>query len=137
MLKNYSINRLLVLLVGSGYAVLTIDSIFEHWAILTKESWAFVPVVFSGIGTIIGLLAGILWRAKWIGAFQILLLTSFFVAAAGLYFHILEDEFEDKNAQNTEQEEKEKPPLAPLAFAGIAAFGLVGTVRKWQAEIVN
>lgn len=139
MLKNYTINRLLVLLVGFGFAFLTADLILEHWDILSKEPWSFVPVVFSAIGTCIGFLVVVLWNEKWIRAFHIFLLTSFLVAGAGLYFHILEDEDEDHPTQKVEQEtkEKEKPLLAPLAFAGIAAFGLIGTSRKRQADVIS
>jgi hypothetical protein len=37
--------------------------------------------------------------------------------------------------QRHEEKEKEKPLLAPLAFAGLAVVGLLGTARKWEAEV--
>lgn len=138
MLKNYSINRLLTLIVGIGFAFLTIDSLLEHWDILTKEPMSFVPIVFSALGAIAGILTVIAWSEKWIRSFQKFLFVSFLVAVLGLYFHIKEEDDKDSNSQKTEQEQKEKdkPLLAPLAFAGIAVIGLVGTKRKWPAEII-
>ena len=137
MLKNYTINRLLALLVGIGFAFLAADSTLEHWDVLLKEPWSFIPVVFSACGAVLGILAVVLWNEKWIRALHLFLLASFLVAAAGLFFHIKEDEDEKKPAQAVEQQEKEneKPLLAPLAFAGIAAVGLIGTARKWPAEV--
>jgi uncharacterized membrane protein YfcA len=139
MLKNYTINRLLALIVGIGFAVLTVDSILEHWDVLTKEPMSFVPVVFSAIGAVIGFLAVFMWNEKWIRTLHLFLFVSFLVAALGLYFHIKEDDDEESTGQKTEQgqKEKEKPAIAPLAFAGLAAVGLIGTARKWPAEVVQ
>ena len=137
MLKNYSINRLLILLVGIGFAFLTVDSLLEHRDILMKEPMSFVPVVFSAFGAIVGILTTLAWNDQWIRTFQKFLLVSFLVAALGLYFHIKEDDDKETSTQKTEQEQREKPLIAPLAFAGIAVFGLVGTKRKWPAEVIT
>jgi len=80
----------------------------------------------------------ITWKEKLIGWFQILLFASLIVAAAGLYFHLEEEEDEinlTTGEQEHEEDEKDKPLLAPLSFAGLAVIGLLGTMRKWEAEI--
>ena len=138
MLKNYSLNRLLVLLTTLGFFFLMVDSLIEHWGILKQEVWAYVPIVFGALGALMGAGVTIRWKEKCIRRFQILLLASIVVAGAGLYFHIEE---EDEGQMTTEQREhekneKEKPLLAPLSFAGLAAVGLLGTARKWQAEVI-
>jgi hypothetical protein len=115
------------------------DSIIEHWSAFSQELMCFVPVVFSAIGLVVGILTVRQWNDHWIRRFHVLLLATFAISIAGLYFHIIEEEEDEQlTAEQREHEknEKEKPPLAPLSFAGLAAFGLLGTSRKWQAEVV-
>lgn len=138
MLKQYSLNRLLVLVTTVGFAFLLIDTTIEHWSAFEDEWTTYIPPVFCFIGLLIGLITVTTWKEKIIHWFQIILFASFLVAAAGLYFHIEEEE-DDINltAEEREHEEQEgeKPLLAPIAFAGLATFGLLGTMRKWEAEV--
>jgi hypothetical protein len=138
MFKKYSLNRLLVLLTTIGFAFLLVDTTIEHWSTFEEEIMSFIPLVFSIVGLILGILVVIMWKEKLIRWFQILLFASFIVAAVGLYFHIEEEE-NDINLTSEEREheehEKDKPLLAPLSFAGLAVVGLLGTARKWEAEV--
>ena len=139
MFKNYTLNRLLVLVAAVSFAFLLADTIIEHRDILSKELLAYIPVVFSLIGMLVGIGAVTQWNARWIRWFQIFLFASFIVAAAGVYLHIGDDDDREKQTtQVTAQQEKEKdkPLLAPLAFGGIAVVGLLGTSRKWHAEVL-
>ena len=138
MLKHFSLNRLLVLITTIGFVFLLADTTIEHWAIFKQELMAFIPLIFSIIGIVFGALAVIYWNEKLIHWFQILLFISILVGAVGLYFHI--EPFEEETNQtaeeiNHEANEKDKPLLAPLSFAGIAVIGLLGTMRKWEAEV--
>jgi hypothetical protein len=70
---------------------------------------------------------------------HIFLYATILVACLGLYYHIVEEEDEDElTAEQREHEakEKDKPLLAPLSFAGLGAVGLLGTSRKWPAEVI-
>lgn len=138
MFKQYSINKLLVLITTIGFAFLFADTTIEHWPIFKQELMAFIPLVFSAIGLALGIIVVITWKEKLIRWFQILLFASFVVAATGIYLH-LEIWEEETNITAEEQEheenEKDKPLLAPLAFAGLAVVGLLGTLRKWEAEV--
>ncbi|HUL44517.1 MAG TPA: hypothetical protein VLY03_09185 [Bacteroidota bacterium] len=138
-MKNYSLNRLLVLTASAGFGFLLLDTTIEHWSILTKDVIACVPLAFCLIATIVGILTFILWKEKWIRALQILLLASFLVAGTGVYFHIHEDDDEKVTTETqaaTKEKEKDKPLLAPLAFGGVAVVGLMGTARKWKSEVI-
>lgn len=140
MFKNYTLNRLLVLTAAAGFAFLLADTIIEHLDSFKDEIMSFIPPVFSLIGLIVGLVTVYKWKPKLIRFMHILFFVSFVVAAAGLYFHIMEEE-DDVNLTPEEQiheaNEKEKPLLAPLAFAGVGVVGLLGTYRKWNAEVVE
>jgi|WetSurMetagenome_2_1015567.scaffolds.fasta_scaffold495525_1 hypothetical protein len=138
MFNKYSLNRMLVLFTTAGFAALLIDTTIEHWEDLSKEIMVIIPLIYSLIAIGIGVLAVIKWNEKIIRVFHIVLMLAFLVSAAGLYFHLEEDDENNENDEiKTEQmnkEEDDKPLFAPLAFAGLAAFGLLGTSKKWKAE---
>jgi len=138
MFKKYSLNKLLVLLTTTGFAFLLLDTTLEHWDTFDQETMVLIPLVFSIICIIAGTTALIIWKDKIIRIFHILLLASFLIAATGFYFHLEDEEDEiSLTAEEREHEknEKDKPLLAPLAFGGIALVGLLGTSRKWSAEV--
>jgi len=138
MIKKYSLNRLLVLITTIGFAFLLLDTTMEHWSTFEVEIMVFIPLVFSMIGIVLGIILVITWKEKLLRWFQILLFASFIVAGAGLYFHIEEEEEEinlTAEERQHEENEKDKPLLAPLSFAGLAVIGLLGTMRKWEAEV--
>ncbi|MGA2622684.1 MAG: hypothetical protein ABSF91_02420 [Bacteroidota bacterium] len=137
MFKNFSLNRLLALFVGAGFLFLLIESIVEHRDILIKEPMSLIPIVFSALGFVVSALAVLQWRESRIRLLHLTLFAAFLVAGAGVYFHIGEDKDEEVTAQNAKEKEKDKPLMAPLAFAGLAAFGLLGTSRKWPADVVQ
>lgn len=138
MLKQYSLNKLLTLVTTLGFAFLLLDTTIEHWPAFDEEIMSFMPLVFSLAGLVLGIIVFFTWKEKFIYWFQILLFASFIVAAAGLYFHIEEEDDEinlTEEKSEHEENEGEKPLLAPLSFAGLAIFGLLGTMRKWEAEV--
>jgi hypothetical protein len=139
MMSKFSINRLIALFVASGFFFLAVDSTLEHWEIFKEEWFAFVPVLYSVLGMGVGVAAVVKWDESWIRKLHLYLTVSFVVGVAGLYFHsesLFENE-DEMNAEEREHEEKEKPApiLAPLAFAGLGAVGMIGTSRKWPAEL--
>jgi hypothetical protein len=139
MLKEYSLNRILVLFTAVGFFFFLIDSLLEHWDILLQDLPAFIPVGFSALGACVAAMTAVRWNGQWIKWLQIVLCASFIVAGAGVYLHVGEDDEEEQataEKRDHESKEKEKPLLAPLSFAGLATLGLLGTSRKWKAETV-
>ena len=136
MFQKFSLNRLIVMFVAGGFFFLIADSILEHWDILGQELWAYIPIAFSVLGFLISTIAAVLWKERVIRFLRMTLFVAFLISAAGLYFHIKEEDKEEITIEQIEheQKEKEKPLLAPLSFAGFAVIGLLGTSRKWKAE---
>jgi len=140
MLKQFTINRILVLFSAIAFAFFCIDSLIEHWSILNDELLSYIPVVFSGIAALMTFSGGIRWKESCIKMLKVVFICSFLVAATGLYLHILEEEDDEDATEEQiehEQKEKDKPPLAPLAFGGIAVVGVIATARKWKADVVE
>lgn len=138
MNHKISLNRLLVVVSVAGFVFLLADTTIEHWEIFFKEPAVFIPAVFCCIGLVTGVLAFLRWQERLIKIFQIVLIASILIGGVGVYFHIGEDDEADARpagAQVGQKKEKDKPLLAPLSFAGIAVVGLLGTLRKWEAEV--
>ena len=138
MFKQYTLNKLLVLATTFGFAFLLLDTTIEHWKTFEQEIMTFVALISSFAGLVLGIAVVLTWKENLIRRFQIFLFISIIVGVGGLYFHI--EPFEEETNLTTEEieheaNEKEKPILAPLSFAGLAVFGLLGTIRKWEAEV--
>ena len=150
MFRGYSLNRMLVLFVTAGFAFLLLDTFLEHRDVLTSEIWSLVPVIFSALAMIVGIIAVARWKNGMIRFLNGVLIASLVVGLAGMYFHLREEDDKDERGrpaveQRTdrdeglstgegEEAEKDKPPLAPLAFGGLAVLGLMATSRRWQSE---
>jgi hypothetical protein len=133
---------MLVLCVTAGFAFLLLDTFLEHRDVLSKEFFALIPMIFSAIALLAGIVAVVRWKEPVIRLMHFVLIVSVVVGLAGIYFHVKEeDDDEEKPAvteqQGKEEKEKEKSPLAPLSFAGLAAIGLLGTSRRWPAEVAG
>ncbi|HUN65057.1 MAG TPA: hypothetical protein VMW43_03080 [Bacteroidota bacterium] len=142
MKRQITLNRLLVAGSAAGFVFLLADTTIEHRDLFFREFWVLIPALFGIAGAVAGAVAYFRWDEKAIRFFNIVLIASCVVAAAGIYFHIGEDDDEDARPvaaqmeQKKEKEkEKDKPILAPLSFAGVAVVGLLGTLRKWEAEV--
>ena len=138
MFKQYSLNRLLVLIATFGFAFLLADTTIEHRSIFKQEIMAFIPPIFCFASLVLGIIVVFNWKEKLIHWFQILLFLSVLVAATGLILHI--EPWEDETNMTAEEieheaNEKEKPLLAPFSFGRLAIVGLLGTMRKWKAEV--
>jgi len=138
MFKQLTLNKLLVLVTSIGFSFLLLDTTIEHWKTFKQEIMTFIPLIFSLVGLLLGIIVVISWKEKLIYWFQIMLFVSIIVSVAGIYFHI--EPFEEETNMTAEEieheaNEKDKPLLAPLSFTGIAVIGLLGTMRKWQAEV--
>ena len=136
MFQKFSLNRLIVMFVATGFFFLIADSILEHWDMLGRELWVYIPIAFSMFGFVISIIAAVKWKERVIRFLHITLFVAFIISAAGLYFHIKEEDDEEITTEQLEheQKEKDKPILAPLSFAGLAMIGLLGTSRKWRAD---
>jgi len=139
MMKDYSLNRMIVLFTTVGFAFLGVDSVLEHWDVLSSEWMSYVPIVFGALGLVLGGITVSRWVERWIRVFQIYLLAAFIVAGTGFYLHVAESDEDELAPEKVEleKEEKAKPLLAPLSFAGLAAFGLLGTSRSRKADAAD
>lgn len=139
--RKVSMNRVIAVVCAVGFLFLVVDTVLEHIDAFKDEPLAWAPVVFSVVGLAIAAVASARWNETWIRVLQWCFIAAIAVGAAGLYLHVA-DRFESEEERVAEhgkdtKEDKAPPILAPLAFAGLGAFGLIGTLRKWPAETAS
>lgn len=136
MLKNLSLNQVVVLLTSIGFIGLLVDTTIEHIEIFQKEILVFLPAVFCLLISIFGIIVVFKWKKNLINIFRALLFSAFIISAVGFIVHLEDDEDENEKikSEQYEEHEKDKPLLAPFAFAGLAMFGLTATCKKWSTE---
>lgn len=146
-LASLSMNRLIAFLVAGGFLFLFIETRIEHHDVLSEKLIAYAPIVFSALGFIIASLAAFKWQEKWIRVLHIYLFLALAVGLGGMYFHNEDrlkgkadtsSEIKDDDMQEDEKnvEETTPPILAPVAFTGLGVVGLLGTYRRWKADVV-
>lgn len=134
-----TLNRMIAYLIAGGFFFLVIEIRIEHNEVLDEKSVAFIPIIFSTLGMVIAVLAALRWQEIWIRILQVYLFLALAVGITGVYFHN-EDRFEEEKTEMARRDddpshEKDLPPmLAPFAFVGLGAVGLLGTLRRWEAE---
>jgi hypothetical protein len=146
MMKNFSLNRMIILIVAAGFAFLLADTILEHFEAVNHHRLAILPIAFSFIGLVLAFITALRWQKPALRALHVFLMLAALLGLGGMFLHNSE-RFEAKEhvvaAEGMKNEgEGEKRPgkkhfppiLAPMAFVGIAAVGLLGTSRRWGAE---
>ena len=136
-IQRWTLNKWIVLLLVSGFAMLLFDIRSEHVDVVRKNWKAWIPIVYSGAMILVGLVALVRWER---GGRQVLLFAfsaSFIVGALGFWFHTKGEPIsgiETILAAWTEPlHHKDAPPaLAPLSFAGVGLLGMVACARRFQ-----
>lgn len=151
-LASVSLNRLIAFLVAGGFLFLFVETRIEHHDVLTEEFIAYVPILFSIIGFVLALFAAFQWQEKWIRVLHVYMFLALVTGLGGIFFHNqdrifgeekttataqqIEAEEVEEAGEPEEEEESEPPLLAPLAFTGLGIVGLLGTYRRWRAELI-
>ncbi|MCC7492755.1 MAG: hypothetical protein IT204_10425 [Fimbriimonadaceae bacterium] len=124
-MARWSLQRLLTALLAGGFAMLCADTIWEHRGELAEHPPAWLPIVCSGLLTVLLLATVLVWRpalrtaARWTAVLPLL------VGLTGWVLHN-EDRLESGDLTAL------LPPLlAPLAFCGLAALTFLVSSTRW------
>lgn len=143
----WTINKALVLGLIGGFAFLMLEIRYEHRGVLADERTAWIPIIYSGTALILGSFS--LWRWDRGGRqlLAILFTASVIVGLLGIWFHtgghLLQTLsfvgegvgllFKPADAKASESFAALPPLLAPLAFCGLGAFGLLACFHQRTA----
>jgi hypothetical protein len=144
-LKSWSLNGVIVLILLGGLANLLIDIRWEHRVELGRQWETWIPIVYSGLMLIAGVV-GLYWWDSWgRRVLQLGFSLALIVGALGVWFHGGNDHVGSllrvltawKVPLGTNGGVKigsTPPELAPLAFAGLGLIGLLACAKRFQCD---
>ncbi len=138
-IKNFKLNRLIVLFIGTGLLVLAFEIYLMHYAQLSSKKIMWTPIIFGIIGGPVVVLISILFNKASHYLFLLLMVVSSFVGLLGLYLHnkwrfpsIINALFFNRSF-DFEILTTYTPLLAPSAFIAIGGLGiLVALFEPWD-----
>ena len=139
--RSWSLKRWLVLLLTVVFLGLVLDLRSEHVDVIREKWQPWIPIVFSGVAFLIGLLTLIWWRGVMRGLFFVVSLCSFVVGGLGVWFHN-EEHLADNltkiyKAWYTEVRHPDAPPyLASLLFCFLGVLGMLAALGRSRGERV-
>ncbi len=137
LLRSWSLNRLLVLILTAGFALLVVDLRSEHVDVVRRHWTAWIPIVYSGVMVAVCAAGLAAWersgRPMLLAAFA----SAFVVGGLGFWFHnhghLISAVITVLDAWVLPlHHEKGPPQLAPLSFAGLGLLGVLACLRRFQ-----
>ena len=137
---RWPLPRLLVLILGGGFAGLMVDIRVEHVEVVHDHSIAWLPIVYSGLMFLVCTSAALVWN----GMARRILLACFSVAFAvgglGFYFHnhghVTRFILTSIAAWTDPKMELSAgpPQSAPMAFAGLGLIGILASLKRFNPQ---
>jgi hypothetical protein len=137
--SSWSLKRWLVLLLTAAFLGLLVDLRSEHVDVV-RDTWeAWIPIVFSGVAFLVGLLTLIWWRGVMRGVFFFVSLCSVVVGGLGIWYHngehLVDHLTKVYQAWYMEVHRPEAPPyLAPLSFCFLGVLGMIAALGRSRGE---
>ncbi len=133
---RWPLGKMIVLILTGAFAGLVFDLRYEHNHILAKHEIGWTPIIYSAVAVGVGTAGLALWERGGRLMLRAIFAAGFVVGALGFWYHgqghILADLGQMLSVwSGAHPNPVHKPPLlAPLAFAGIGLFGLLGCSRR-------
>ena len=136
---RWPLARLLMFGLGSAFFGLMCDVRIEHVEVVRHRSITWAPILFAGVMTVACLLATVWWNQTSRRLLIPLFLLALVIGAVGFYLHNDGHVFgvvRTMIAAWTDprmQHEDAPPHLAPMAFAGLGALGLLTCLKRFAS----
>jgi hypothetical protein len=135
--RTWTLNKVLVLVLSAGFALLVVDLRYEHVGAVRHYWQAWIPIVYSGVMVVLGAagLAG--WERGGRQALLIAFANAFLVGGLGFWLHnngdVVSGVLTVLSAWTAPlHHEDVPPPLAPLSFAGLGLLGTLACGRRFS-----
>ena len=135
---RYPLARLLILLLAGGFGGLMLDIRVEHVDVVRERSIAWLPIIYSGLMSVVCLTAFVFWTKTIRTIVLPLFLLALVVGGMGFYFHShgnMVRVMKTTAAAWTDptMEHSDGPPqLAPMAFAGLGLIGCMASLKRFN-----
>jgi hypothetical protein len=139
----WTLNRLLVVLLLGGFIVTVLEVRYEHQEILKDHRIAWTPIVYSLVMVVGGAVSLAFWGR---GGRQVLLAgfaAGLLVGATGVWLHSGGKPLEAIKpllsawtlpVGESSEDGGGPPALAPAAFIGLGAIGVLACAKRFQAD---
>jgi hypothetical protein len=132
-----TLNKLVVLVLVGGFAMLVAEIRFEHVDVLREDWRGWIPIAYSALMVVLGLGGLAFWKR---GGRQVLLFAfavAFVIGGLGFWFHTHGQPLPSLtyvlSAWTQQLRHQDGPPaLAPLSFAGLGMIGVLACLRRFQ-----
>ena len=136
--QSWPPGRILTLVLIPAFLGLASDLRIEHVEVVSMDSVAWIPIIYSLIMAMVCLLAVLLWRRAARLALLPLFLAALIVGGLGMYKHnrhhpdrILSDS--TRAWTDPAMKHPDAPPhTAPLAFAALGLLGVLATLKRFN-----
>jgi len=137
--RTWSLNKVIVLVLIAGFAMLVVDLRSEHVDVVRRNWLAWIPIVYSGAMVVLGAAALAGWERGGRQALLIAFAAAFLVGGFGFWFHnhgdLVSGVLTVLSAWTKPlHHEDVPPPLAPLSFAGLGLLGSLACARLFQPQ---
>jgi hypothetical protein len=137
--RTWTLNKVLVLVLSAGFALLVVDLRYEHVGAVRHYWQAWIPIVYSGVMVVLGAagLAG--WERGGRQALRLAFAAAFLVGGLGFWLHnngdVVSGVLTVLSAWTGPlHHEDVPPPLAPLSFTGLGLLGTLACARRFQPQ---
>ena len=137
MAPRWPLARVLMFCLSGAFFGLMCDVRIEHVEVVHEHAIAWTPIVFAAVMTLACFVSTVWWNRTTMRVMIPLFILAIIVGAVGFYLHndghVL-DVVKTVIAAWTDRHMKHEdvpPHLAPMAFAGLGALGLLTCVRRF------
>lgn len=138
--SRWPLTRVLIFLLANAFAGLAMDIRVEHVDAVQERGIAWLPIIYCCVMAVACVAAVVYWN--WMVRLLMLplFLLSFFVGGMGFYLHnhghfqrVIRSSvraWADPNMSHSDG----PPQLAPLAFGGLGAIGVLASLRRFNPD---
>jgi hypothetical protein len=137
--NRWPLARVLILILAGGFPGLMMDIRVEHVEAVREYSVAWLPIIYCGLMTIACSIALRFWNKTARFIMLPLFVIAFAIGGLGFYFHNQGDlkkvirssvhAWTDPHMNRSDG----PPQVAPLAFAGLGAIGILASLKRFNA----
>jgi hypothetical protein len=145
-LQSWSLNRIIVLVLLGGLAMLLVEIRWEHRVELGRQWETWIPLVYIGLMLVVGVIGLYRWESWGPRILQVGFALGMIVGLLGVWFHgggkdvlshllrVLTAWTIPLGTNGGVKVSSEPPVLAPLAFVGLGLLGILACSKRFRRD---
>jgi len=131
--------RILIFVLAGAFAGLMVDIRVEHVDAVREHSIAWLPIIYAGFMAVACSIAFVIWNKTTRRIIIPLFCLAFLIGGVGFYYHNhgnLRQVIKTSVSAWTDPKmnhSDDPPQVAPLAFAGLGALGVLASLKRFNS----